>query len=91
MKLSAAIELALTSGKYEGNLSFMCWALEALEQNEHIPQVMALVHSFNPQCSSLSGAIDCSTMDWESINPDMDELTKELYVWWVFDLKRKGL
>lgn len=91
MKLSEAIELALTSGEYTAQLSFMCWALERMGQSEHVPAVMVLVHSFNPTCSSMSGAIDCSVMNWENVNPDMDELTKELYVWWVFDLKRKGL
>lgn len=89
MKLSEAIEKALTSGMYKDNLCFMCWALEAMGQSEHIPAVMDLVHSFNHECRSLSGALSC----YESTNhiKDLDLHTTELYVWWVFDLKRKGL
>lgn len=99
MKLSAAIEQAITSGAYNIHNEFMCCVLNSKYQRLNVsalqdmvavvaerkgmrgqPLVCAL-HA-NPNC-----AFDMDTMSRAA----MFKYTKQLYCWYVFDLKRKGL
>jgi hypothetical protein len=89
MKLSEAIELAITSGRYPKKSQYMCFILEDLEQKEHKASVQEMVHKINPYYITLRGAL----LSTQQVTVDMD-ITKymlDLYCWWVFDLKRKGL
>lgn len=92
MKLSAAIEYCLIEGEYNRTHEYMCHVLRDIGQREHIPAVQAMVRSIDPECNSLAGAlylvIDDSA-NWPS--GCMFNFTKQLYCWYVFDLKRKGL
>jgi hypothetical protein len=96
MKLSAAIEQALVSGTYNQCNEFMCCVLNDMDLDNHIPAVQAMVATIAPKpypgmplCNALHEAKiidvnrDCYTATFA--------YTKQLYCWWVFDLKRKGM
>ena len=98
MKLSAAIELMLVSGKYNIQDEFMCLVLRNYDLGEHVDAVQDMVHSINPNgrrgyplTCALHDSAKCEfSLDDVSANETFD-YTKQFYCWWVFDLKRKGL
>lgn len=97
MKLSAAIELAITSGVYNQCNEFMCIALSNMDLKEHIPAVTALVSSIHynkvdiPLVCALHSKGYINTNYGGMSRQEQFAYTKQLYCWWVFDLKRKGL
>lgn len=98
MKLSEAIEEALLSGVYNQRNEFMCNVLKDKhgfsmmeELQEHLGSIF---NSFGTRPLSVQ------LYHLESKKPDFSEVefwktcfkrTQEWYVWFVFDLKRKGL
>lgn len=93
MKLSAAIEQAVQT-QYYHDMGFMCHALQAIDQYEHVPAVEAKVREIggDPDLTVMSNALQA----WGIPICDMDyeeeiNYLKQFYCWWVFDLKRKGL
>lgn len=96
MKLSAAIEMALTERRYHPANPYMCNAMYSMGHSQHEASIQEMVDSIamdkNGDGLTLSQAlkqVDKSKMSWTL--DDMFEYTKQLYCWWVFDLKRKGL
>lgn len=96
MKLSAAIEQAITSGTYNQRDEYMCWVLRDMEQRDHIDAVQDMVHAIHPE-GRRGYPLACALHDagihslHDESRADNFEYTKQLYCWWVFDLKRKGL
>lgn len=96
MKLSKVIEIAIRTEAYNLREEYMCLALDHMSQNEHIISVQALVRSIRPD-APISYPLVCALHDKGIINMsnmtfvEMFMYTKQLYCWWVFDLKRKGL
>lgn len=97
MKLSAAIEEAITSGTYNQVNEFMCIVLGQMNQRQHINAVQDMVYSIHPSMGDipLSCALHAKRLinlndgSWSSAQ--IFAYTQQLYCWWVFDLKRKGL
>ena len=94
MKLSEAIEAALQTSYYN-SVHYMCCALKDINQGKHVSAVMVMVqkvaaqgtyHYVNTMWSALSWYREDNCLP----DPSQDDV-KQLYVWWVFDLKRKGL
>ena len=96
MKLSDAIQQCLET-VYPNFERYMCRALERQGLAEFKPSVMELVTSINGWSLSLLGALLTASAQDGCIqfDPANDEeklaYVRELYIWWVFDLKRKGL
>lgn len=98
MKLSAAIELMLVSGKYNIQDEFMCWVLQNYGHGEHVDAVQDMVCTINPDgrrgyplfCALHDSAKCTFSLNGVSTHAAFD-YTKQFYCWWVFDLKRKGL
>lgn len=98
MKLSAAIELMLVSGKYNIQDEFMCLVLQDYDHGEHVDAVQDMVCTINPDgrrgyplICALHDSAKCEFhLDDVSAQEEFD-YTKQFYCWWVFDLKRKGL
>lgn len=97
MKLSAAIEEAITSGTYNQCNEFMCIVLGQMNQRQHIDAVEEMVCSihFNtggiPLSCALHSARYINLNDGSWSSAQIFKYTQQLYCWWVFDLKRKGL
>lgn len=96
MKLSAAIELMLVSKKYNRFDEFMCLVLKDNDLGEHIDAVQDMVHAINPTYALgyplYSTLFESDLLGLRDMNFEHAfKVTSELYVWWVFDLKRKGL
>lgn len=96
MKLSTCIERILVSGVYDINNEFMCNILDFDGLTEFKHHVQDMVASISPNSNRgtplacalhYSGVININ----ETRNEVVFEFTKQLYCWWVFDLKRKGL
>lgn len=96
MKLSTAIEHCIVSGVYNPSEEFMCHALKNEGLAKHVKAVHDMVQTIKPGCRSgypLSCAVhdqNIFTFDGHT-NLEMFRFTKQLYCWWVYDLKRKGL
>lgn len=105
MKLSRIIELALVThyGFELGKNQFMCHAIGELKRTGMITKhqltdteeaIQELLDTLNPE-ESYSAMV--STLSSIGLLPDSrvttegTKYTTELYVWWVFDLKNKGL
>lgn len=101
MKLSAVIELMLTSGEYNQCNPYMCNVLKHAfkgKYREHVESVQDMVCSLNTDPDRIiwrGDALACVLHDLGFIKLGRGyswfPYTRELYVWWVFDLKRKGL
>lgn len=94
MKLSEAIELALVNKAYCVETPYMCHALVNINLDEFVGHVMAMVKNIYPWAHSLLGAlgyINAPCRNWLADDCTNFQVTKQLYCWWVFDLKRKGL
>lgn len=96
MKLSQAIEAMLIGGFYNPSAEFMCHVLQRAGHEEHVEAVQDMVHVVWP--SSRRGyPLSCAVHDAEVYtyddhsNLEMFLFCQQLYCWWVFDLKRKGL
>jgi hypothetical protein len=96
MKLSAVIEQMLVTNRYNLYNEFMCLVLCDEGFGKYIEHVEAMVHAIYPEANYgyplYSALYEKGVLDLE--NKTFEEgfkVTKELYVWWVFDLKRKGL
>lgn len=99
IKLSAAIEQAITSGKYNTCDEYMCCVLKSMRLEYHVAAVQDMVAEVaqgqgmpgQPLVCALSQSTLCSfnldVMSW----PEAFQYTKQFYCWYVFDLKRKGL
>lgn len=100
MKLSAAIELMIVSGNYSVHNEFMCLVLRDCGHGDHVEAVQDMVYEINP-AGRRGYPLICALHDNAECSFDLDdvgvghkeefEYTKQLYCWWVFDLKRKGL
>lgn len=96
MKLSEAIEKMLVTGKYGSNCEFMCCALDTAGLEEFINAVQDMVATIKVGCKR-SYPLACALHDAHIIDTNIQtwnetlKYTKQLYCWWVFDLKRKGL
>lgn len=96
MKLSAAIEKMLVERKYNRFDEFMCLVLRDNYLSEHIDAVQDMVHAINPEYPYgyplYSTLYESALLDIQDMElAEAFKVTTELYVWWVFDLKRKGL
>lgn len=105
MFLSRIIELALVRGYYGTEPSediFMCNALHSMmragliTRNQHdkaVKCIQAMMLGIFPdyQCYTLVDALYRKGVTTNKDIFDNYEFTQQLYVWWVFDLKRKGL
>lgn len=97
MKLSAVIEQAITSGTYNPCNEFMCIVLGQMNQHQHIDAVQDLVHSIHPNTGDIPLTCALHAKRYMNINDgswsnqQQFAYTQQLYCWWVFDLKRKGL
>lgn len=101
MKLSAAIESALTDRMYSldglmyGQSAYMCNVLKCAGHHDHVCSVQNMVHRINPnpvkEQALVSALYDTGYITVSMSRADTFAYTSELYVWWVFDLKRKGL
>ena len=97
MKLSGAIEECLLSGKYNVNNEFMCIALSDAGYKKFTADVTEMVNSIHPNSGDipLSCALHAKKLlnlndgSWSKMRTHL--YCKQLYCWWVFDLKRKGL
>lgn len=96
MKLSEIIENIIVSGVYNIDDEFMCNILDRDGLTEAKLKVQDMVQSISP--ASMRGApLACALhkvgiIDIENMSYDETfTYTKQLYCWWVFDLKRKGL
>lgn len=96
MKLSQAIEHMLVTGRYSRQNEYMCHVLSNDGLDQFKSDVEDMVLSIRPQsyrgvpliCAlHESRFINMNEMTWQA----MFDYTKQLYCWWVFDLKRKGL
>lgn len=101
-KPSEIIELTLHSGLYGANgHSYMCFAIADMYETDRITleeadeasdMVRDLVHSIDPNCCSMVSALFCACIiDGSESSEYFDAYTFQLYCWFVFDLKRKGL
>lgn len=98
-KLSAVLEQAIRTGIYQRR-EFMCFALQDMltkkKAHPYIEQVQDMVVSIHPSCVSLLGALNmtgapCTLLLADGDYSATDEMTHQFYIWWIFDLKRKGL
>lgn len=96
MKLSEAIEqMLVTPGCYSPQNEYMCHVLSANNlgrfKSDVEDMVLTIHQSYRgvPLVCALheSRIINMNNMGWR----EMFDYTTQLYVWWVFDLKRKGL
>lgn len=96
MKLSQVIEHMVVSGKYGQQNEYMCNALKENDLREHVDAVQDMVNDIHPPsyhgtplvCALHEAKIiNMNTLSWH----DQRAFTAQLYCWWVFDLKRKGL
>ena len=96
MKLSEAIEHCLVSGAYVACGRYMCLALERVKEDYHVDSVRAMMEKIDKREDRFNSSL-VGVLFWNQIlsadltNHAVDKYTTELYVWWVFDLKRKGL
>jgi len=107
MKVSDCIELALVSGNYcigkdrSVGSQYMCIVMDSYlaqkeitisEYTETINFIEELVNSFSNENSALVAALaTAGYLEEARINKKIMEYTTQLYIWAVFDLKRKGL
>lgn len=98
IKLSQAIELALTSGKYTEASCYMCIALKRMGMEHHnaaIHDMVAAIHgklTLYRDMPLICAANDAGLIDMGKMsNAEQNRYTTQCYCWWVFDLKRKGL
>ena len=96
MKLSEAIEQMLVTGCYSLVDQYMCHVLSNNNLGRFKSDVEDMVMTIRPQnyrgsplvCAlHESHFINMNEMTWD----EMFSYTTQLYCWWVFDLKRKGL
>ncbi len=96
-KLSDALEHCISTGSYPYSHRYMCEALAAASLEDFKTDVMRMVKSVDPSCISLFGALSMrSAMEGDIVydpEGEDDKLAygRQFYIWWVFDLKRKGL
>lgn len=93
MKLSQAIERALVKGYYTPGNPYMCNAMCAMGYWNLEHDIAAMVDTINPDNYTLIGALRNIYPDKFNAMSCAEEFayTSQLYCWWVFDLKRKGL
>lgn len=96
MKLSQAIEKMLVSGAYNIADQYMCIVLRHNDLLRFEDDVQDMVNAIYPASNRgtplvcalhEAGVINMDNMSWHA----QFEFTQQLYCWWVFDLKRKGL
>lgn len=97
-KLSQALEQALVSGQYKKSSCYMCVALRRMGQEHHVGAVHDMVFSIHKDETAYRDLpLLCALHDVKLVNVNdkdhaaHDAYTTQLYCWWVFDLKRKGL
>lgn len=102
MKLSRMIELALVHTYSEEKSWFMCNALEDLavdhglidfnQVSEAVDAIKELMLSIDPTGHQpmVTALIVAGKVEKDSARINMP-YTTQLYIWWVFDLKNKGL
>lgn len=96
MKLSEAIEQAIVSGTYNQCCEYMCVTLRKMNMEHHVQAVQQMVNNINPRAYDDQPLIcalhDAGILDM-GIMTQAEQFTynQQLYCWWVFDLKRKGL
>lgn len=101
MKLSEAIEKALTDRMYSltgcmwGQSSYMCVVLKAWGRRDLAKSVEDMVQGISPNPyrgqALVSALYETGYITDSMSRAEQFAYTTELYVWWVFDLKRKGL
>lgn len=93
MKLSEAIEHALVNEVYYLENAFMCNAMCSMGHTAHIPHIEGMLNTIDPgDHYTLSDALVSAYPEMVFKDKvDRFAFTSQLYVWWVFDLKRKGL
>ena len=98
MKLSQAIEEALTSGVYNQCNEFMCNVLNQAHGQSMMEDLQDHLAEVFHNVGDLPLSVQIHRI--ESRKPGFNELeywktsfrrTQQWYVWFVFDLKRKGL
>lgn len=96
MKLSEAIEHCLVTGVYSQSTPFMCVALKRASLGYLVHHVERLVGSIYPSSwdsTPLANALNNARIFKMEDNTEKAsfDFNKQLYIWWVFDLKRKGM
>lgn len=102
MKLSAAVEKAIREGIYGTHDPYMCHALQTMGYVEHVHAVQLMIQTIHPT-AALGNPLVCALDDspnavfcFADYSEDVSrkrefQHLRQLYCWWVFDLKRKGL
>ena len=103
MKVSEVLELALNTRYQDGLIqhTFMCLSLRTMSNDNTIDHedyvdtrraVNDMVSGIWPDSIVLSDALSKVGIIPRTNDFDADNaVCKQLYIWWVFDLKRKGL
>lgn len=96
MKLSTCIERILVNGVYSVEDEFMCNILDRDGLTEFKRDVQDMVAKISPSSKRGTPLVcalhDVGIIDMNDMSSRKEfEYTQQLYVWWVFDLKRKGL
>lgn len=104
MKLSRIIELALIHyyGRTGNRHDFMCHAVEHMQEVLDLitkdqclstkESIQELLDSIDKGSSALVSALfQAGYVEEDRANDTTMAYTTQLYVWWVFDLKNKGL
>lgn len=96
MKLSEVIENMIVTGNYGAQNEYMCNVLKEHGYRDFVDDVHDMVAIIHPR--GVRGIpLICALHETFIINMnkmscrEMANYTKQLYCWWVFDLKRKGL
>lgn len=98
MKLSEAIEQMLVTKVYSLHMPYMCIVL-GYEDNTslHIKSVVEMVNGIYHNTGDIPLVCALHYRNLMNINDGswsdarQFDYTQQLYCWWVFDLKRKGL
>lgn len=98
MKLSQAIEEALTSGVYNQCNPFMCNVLNQKHKRSMTEDLQDRLSKIFQRPGDLPLSVQLHVIESQKPNFNENEYwetdfkrTQEWYVWFVFDLKRKGL
>lgn len=98
MKLSDALEHAISSGHYGTGYrqtAYMCNALERCKLPRHIPDVHDKISSFYPDAKpgfpliNVLSRLGICSLDMTR-SRERFELCKEFYVWWIIELRKEG-
>lgn len=92
MKLSEALEFCIEKQFYStraAGFEFMCHALDQAGLGEHVPAVMKMVKTINPNSYALASALGLSGKGMS--HRKSHGICKVHYIKWIAELKEQGL